>query len=283
MDKISVEDQNYPVLLKEISKPPQELYFAGELKQKEKCALAVVGTRKISDYGRRVTEDFVRVLARAGVTIVSGLALGVDGLAHKITLREKGRTIAVLGSGLNQIYPRIHQGLAQDIVKNQGAVLSEYEAEMNPSKITFPARNRIIAGLSLGTLIIEAPEKSGALITARETIKAGRKLFVVPARIYDRNSRGSNALLKKGAQAVFEPKEILKNLGIKEGILKKEEEKELSAEQSRLLEFLKEDSVSIDFLVEKTDWPAQKIAGLLIEMELKGLVKDLGSGKYAAL
>ncbi|MCF7906989.1 DNA-processing protein DprA [Patescibacteria group bacterium] len=283
MDKINIEDQNYPVLLKEITKPPQELYFEGELKKKEKCALAVVGTRKISDYGRRVTEYFVKVLAQSGVTIVSGLALGVDGLAHKTTLREKGRTIAVLGSGLNQIYPRIHQNLAQNIVKNQGAVVSEYDPEMNPSKITFPARNRIIAGLSLGTLIIEAPEKSGALITAQETIKEGRKLFVVPARIYDRNSKGSNILLRKGAEAVIEPKEVLRVLGLKEQVLKKEQEKELSSEQSRLLEFLRENSVSIDFLIEKTDWPAQKIAGLLIEMELKGLVKDLGSGKYVAV
>lgn len=283
MNKVDIRNKNYPDLLKEIGKPPQELYFEGELKKKEKCALAVVGTRKISDYGRRVTEQFVRVLARAGVTIVSGLALGVDGLAHKTTLREKGRTLAVLGSGLNNIYPAIHKKLAQDIVNQGGALLTEYGADVSPSKITFPSRNRIIAGLSLGTLIIEAPEKSGALITARETFKEGRKVFVVPARIYDSNSKGSNLLLKRGAQAVMGPKEILKVLGVKEKVLKEKREEELSLEQNRLLAFLKEDSVSIDFLTKKTDWPAQKIAGLLIEMELKGLVKDLGSGKYMAV
>jgi DNA processing protein len=282
MNKVDIGNKNYPDLLKKIGKPPQELYFEGELKKKEKCALAVVGTRKISDYGRRVTEQFVRVLARAGVTIVSGLALGVDGLAHKTTLREKGRTLAVLGSGLNNIYPAIHKKLAQDIVNQGGALLTEYEADVSPSKITFPSRNRIIAGLSLGTLIIEAPEKSGALITARETFKEGRKVFVVPARIYDSNSKGSNLLLKRGAQAVMGPKEILKVLGVKEKVLKEKREEELSLEQNRLLAFLKEDSVSIDFLIEKTNWSAPKIAGLLTEMELKGLVKDLGSGKYVA-
>jgi len=282
MNKVDIGNKNYPDLLKKIGKPPQELYFEGELKKKEKCALAVVGTRKISDYGRRVTEQFVRVLARAGVTIVSGLALGVDGLAHKTTLREKGRTLAVLGSGLNNIYPAIHKKLAQDIVNQGGALLTEYEADVSPSKITFPSRNRIIAGLSLGTLIIEAPEKSGALITARETFKEGRKVFVVPARIYDSNSKGSNLLLKRGAQAVMGPKEILKVLGVKEKVLKEKREEELSLEQNRLLAFLKEDSVSIDFLIEKTNWSAPKIAGLLTEMELKGLVKDLGSGKNVA-
>jgi DNA processing protein len=282
MNKVDIRNKNYPDLLKEIGKPPQELYFEGELKKKEKCALAVVGTRKISDYGRRVTEQFVKVLARAGVTIVSGLALGVDGLAHKTALREKGRTLAVLGSGLNNIYPVIHKKLAQDIVNQGGALLTEYEADVSPSKITFPSRNRIIAGLSLGTLIIEAPEKSGALITARETFKEGRKVFVVPARIYDSNSKGSNLLLKRGAQAVMAPREILKVLGVKEKVLKEKREEELSLEQNRLLAFLKEDSVSIDFLIEKTNWSAPKIAGLLTEMELKGLVKDLGSGKYVA-
>ena len=136
MNKITIKDKNYPELLKKISNPPLELYFNGNLNQREKYPLAVVGTRKISNYGRQITEYFVKVLAQAGITIISGLALGVDGLAHKTALRAKGRTIAVLGSGLNNIYPTIHKKLAQDIIDSGGAIVTEYEPNINPSKIT---------------------------------------------------------------------------------------------------------------------------------------------------
>ena len=283
MNKITIKDKNYPELLKKISNPPQQLYFNGHLNQKEKCLLAVVGTRKISDYGRQVTEYFVKVLAQAGVTIVSGLALGVDGLAHKTALQANGRTIAVLGSGLNNIYPTVHKKLAQDIVGSGGAIVTEYEPDINPSKITFPARNRIISGLSLGVLVIEAPQKSGALITATQAIKQGRKVFVIPARIYDKNSAGSNNLLKKGAQAVTNPEDILKSLGIKQSLIKKKKISDLSPQENQLLEFLDKEPISIDDLVEKSDLPAYKIVALLTEMEIKGIVRSLGAGKYVSV
>jgi len=281
MNKITIKDKNYPELLKKISNPPLELYFNGNLNQREKYPLAVVGTRKISNYGRQITEYFVKVLAQAGITIISGLALGVDGLAHKTALRAKGRTIAVLGSGLNNIYPTIHKKLAQDIIDSGGAIVTEYEPNINPSKITFPARNRIISGLSLGVLVIEAPQKSGALITATQAIRQGRKVFVIPARIYDKNSAGSNNLLKKGAQAVTKPEDILESLGIKLSLIKKKKISDLSPEQNQLLGFLDKEPISVDDLAEESNLPAHKIIALLTEMEIKGVVRSLGAGKYA--
>ena len=283
MNKVYISDKNYPELLKKISNPPSELYFNGNLNQKEKYPLAVVGTRKISDYGRQITEYFVKVLAQAGVTIISGLALGVDGLAHKTALQANGKTIAVLGSGLNNIYPTTHKKLAQDIIDSGGAVVTEYEPDVNPSKITFPARNRIISGLSLGVLVIEAPQKSGALITAIQAIKQDRKVFVIPARIYDKNSVGSNDLLKKGAQAVMSPEDILKSLGIKSSFIKKKRINNLSPQENQLLGFLDKEAISIDDLVEKSNLPAHKIVALLTEMEIKGVIKSLGAGKYVSV
>ncbi len=212
---ITIKNENYPKLLKKIYDPPQKLYISGNLKKQEKYPLAIVGTRKISNYGQQATRFFTEVLAEAGVTIISGLALGIDGLAHRIALEKNARTIAVLGSGLNIIYPPAHQKLAQEIIKSGGAVISEYSPNTSPTKKTFPARNRIISGLSLGILVIDAPQKSGALITARTAIEQGREVFVVPGRINDFNSKGCNHLIKMGARLVTSPEEIIEALDIK--------------------------------------------------------------------
>ena len=212
MQKITINDKNYPELLKKIPNPPKELYFEGTLKKSEKYPLAVVGTRKLSAYGRQVTEYFVRTLVQSSLTIISGLALGIDGLAHQTTLDAGGRTIAVLGSGLNHIFPTVHKKLFQEIIQSDGAVISEYSPDTPAYKSNFPARNRIISGFSLGVLVIEAPKKSGALITAKLAFKQKRKVFVIPGRIYDKNSTGTNQLIKQGAQVVTSPQDILKSL-----------------------------------------------------------------------
>ena len=212
IQKITIKNKNYPELLKKIYDPPQELYISGELKREEEYPIAIVGTRKISNYGLEITRLFAEALAEAGITIISGLALGVDGLAHQIALEKKARTIAVLGSGLNIIYPPTHQKLAQEIVKSGGAVISEYSPNTGPTKKTFPARNRIISGLSLGVLVIEAPLRSGALITARTAIEQGREVFVIPGRINDFNSEGCNYLIKMGARLVTNPEEIIETI-----------------------------------------------------------------------
>lgn len=213
--KISLQEKEYPQLLKEIYNPPKALYYQGQLSAKEKYPLAVVGTRKMSAYGRRVTEFLVKELVRRGFTIISGLALGIDGIAHQTALKENGRTIAVLGSGLNNIYPFKHKKLAQKIIQSNGLIISEYSPETRPSKWTFPARNRIVAGLSLGTLVIEAPEKSGALITARFALEQGREVFAVPGDINKNNYQGCHKLIKMGAKPVTKPEDILETFDFK--------------------------------------------------------------------
>ncbi len=215
MQTINIKDKNYPELLKEIYDPPQTLYVNGQLKAKEKYPLAVVGTRKVSLYGQKTTRSLVKTLAQAGFTIISGLALGVDGIAHQTTLDVGGRTIAVLGSSLDIIYPSSHQQLAQKIIESNGVIVSEYEPKTRPSKWTFPARNRIVAGLSLGTLVIEAPKKSGALITARFALEQGREVFAVPGSVYNKNSDGCNLLIKMGAKPVTKPEDILESFNLK--------------------------------------------------------------------
>ncbi|MBU4370105.1 DNA-processing protein DprA [Patescibacteria group bacterium] len=215
MQTIHIKDKNYPELLKEIYNPPQTLYINGQLKAKEMYPLAVVGTRKISLYGQKITRFLVKALAQAGFTIISGLALGVDGIAHQATLDAGGRTIAVLGSGLDIIYPYSHQQLAQKIIESNGAIVSEYEPKTRPSKWAFPARNRIVAGMSLGILVIEAPKKSGALITARFALEQGREVFAVPGNVDNKNSEGCNLLIKMGAKPVTKPEDILESFNLK--------------------------------------------------------------------
>ncbi len=282
MQKITINDKNFPKLLKKIPNPPKEIYVAGDLKE-QKYPLAVVGTRKISDYGKQVTAHFTKELVQAGITIISGLALGVDGLAHKIALENNGQTIAVLGSGLNNIYPKIHQNLANKIIESNGAVISEYPPETPPYQSNFIKRNRLISGLSLGVLVIEAPEKSGALITAREAIKQKRKVFVVPGRIYDRNSQGANELIKNGAQLVSDPSDILKALKIKPVFVKNKNQENLSILEKNLLKILFARENHIDELSQKSGVKINEVISCLTNMEIKGLVKNLGNGKYIAI
>ncbi|MDA2921876.1 DNA-processing protein DprA [Patescibacteria group bacterium AH-259-L07] len=212
--KITPQDKNYPQLLKEIPDSPHKLYVWGVLKQKEKYPLAVVGTRKVSNYGKQVTIELVKELAKQGLTIISGLALGVDGISHQAALDANGRTIAVLGSGFDHLYPQEHAKLANDIVKSGGAIITEYPPDAKPTQKTFPARNRIIAGMSLGVLVIEAPMRSGALITARHALEQNRDVFAVPGSIYNKNSAGTNNLIKMGAKPVTSPEDILESFNL---------------------------------------------------------------------
>ena len=281
MQKIIIKDKNYPPQLKKIPDSPKQLYVEGnDNLSVVNNPLAVVGTRKISDYGRQMTEYFVKNLAKASVTIISGLALGVDGLAHRVALENNGRTIAVLGSGLNHIYPTVHKKLAEKIVKSGGALVSEYSPQIPPYKSNFPARNRIVSGLSLGILVIEAPKKSGALITADFALKQKRKVFVVPGRVYDKNSQGANELIKQGAQLVSEPKDILKILNIRPISQKIEMIKNLSSEEKIILKILTKEPTLIDKITRKTKMSVNAILSILTQMEIKGLVKSTGGNQY---
>ncbi len=279
---ITIKDENYPKLLKEIYDPPIILYVKGELKKEENYPLAVVGTRRMSFYGREVTEEIVKDLVRMGFTIVSGLALGIDGLAQKITLKEKGRTIAVLGGGVDEksIYPSIHKDLARRIVESGGAVISEYPVGTSPTRYTFPLRNRIISGLSLGTLVIEAPMESGALITARQALDQNREVFAVPGSIYSKNSDGCNWLIKLGAKPVTKAEDILEALNL-ELIFKKE--KKIVAETKEeeiLLKYLSKEPINIDELIRQSGLTPAQVLATLSMMEIKEKVKNLGQGNY---
>ncbi|MFA5050639.1 MAG: DNA-processing protein DprA [Patescibacteria group bacterium] len=278
--KINLKDKNYPKLLKEIYDPPQNLYAVGEIKAEENYPLAIVGTRKVSSYGKQITVSLTKDLVKAGLTIVSGLALGVDGLAHQTTLDNGGRTIAVLGSSPDIIYPPLHRTLAKNIIKNNGAIVSEYPPTTSPTRWTFPARNRIIAGLSLGTLVIEAPEKSGALITAHSALDQGREVFAVPGSIYNPNSAGCNQLIKMGAKAVTKAEDILDafNLELSEKI--SETPEPTLPEEKILWKFLSHEPVHIDQLIKSSKFSTSQAIAVLTLMEINGKVKNLGGGNY---
>ena len=212
---INLEDKDYPLLLKNIINPPKTLYIKGEILRNEKC-FAIVGTRRCSEYGKSIAFSIARDLSKAGFTIVSGMAIGIDTSAHKGSLEINKRTIAVLGTGIDEqsIYPQENLELSDEILKNNGCLISEYPAENRGSKFTFPERNRIISGLSLGVLVVEANFGSGALITARHAQEQKRKIFAIPGSINSINSRGCHDLIKKGAKLVENAYDILKELSL---------------------------------------------------------------------
>ena len=276
-------DAAYPALLREIADPPPVLYAYGKLTEADKFALAVVGTRNSSTYGMQVTERVVTELAQGQVTIVSGLALGIDTIAHTAALDAGGRTIAVVASGLDIIYPPPNRALAHRIVESgRGVILSEYPLGVRPEGGNFPARNRIISGLSLGVLVIEAPPKSGALITVEHALKQGREVFAVPGSILSSRSAGTNKLIQDGARPVMEVKDIIEALNLwmipqqieMQAILPENEE------EKRLLALLSQEPRHIDDLIRETELPAMVVASTLTMMELKGMVKQAGSMQF---
>lgn len=279
---IAIEDDGYPSLLKEIYDPPSALYYKGNLK-KDGERLAVVGTRKCTSYGMQAAEKIVRELAENGLEIISGLALGIDTVAHQSTLEKNGYTIAVLGSGLNEksIYPLQNRGLAEKIIEKNGAIISEYPYGTPPLKENFPKRNRIISGLSLGALIIEAPYESGALITGRYGLEQNREIFAVPGNIYSHNSEGTNNLIKLGAHLIVSGQDILEILNLKQIVAPKVKKiMPRNKEEEILLKFLSKEPIHIDKLVELSNLDAAKASSALALMEIENRVKDLGGMNY---
>jgi DNA processing protein len=278
---ISIEDKNYPRLLKKIKDPPKILYYLGEIKPKENC-FAIVGTRRFSPYGKQVALEIAGDLAEAGLTIVSGLAPGIDTFCHRAAIEKKKRTIAVLGTGLDEksIYPKSNLKLVKKILEFGGCLISEYPPGTSGAKFTFPKRNRIISGLSLGVLVVEAPEKSGALITAEYAFSQKRKVFAIPGSIYSKASKGCHYLIKKGAKLVENANDILRELQLPELTLPGGVQGE-TAEENLILEALKEEALYIDRIIEKTKLPAKKVASTLAILEIKGKVRNLGGNVYA--
>lgn len=277
------DDEEYPKLLKEIYDPPFCLFVRGQIPKNE-FMLAVVGPRRYTSYGKQVTEEIVSELARQGITIVSGLAIGIDGIAHEATLKAGGQTVAVLGSGVNKahVQPAQHSNLAEEIVTNGGAVMAEYPPGTIPTKYTFPRRNRIVAGMSLGTLVIEAADGSGALITAQCTLDNGRELFAVPQNITSLTSVGVNKLIKNGANIVTSAQDILDVLDLRDvkQIITNREIIPASPAEAKLLPHLSREPIHVDALTKLSTLDSPTVNATLTIMEMTGKVRNLGNMMY---
>ena len=277
------ETESYPRYLREIPNAPPVLYVSGEIQTMDEWAVAVVGTRRLSAYGRQVTRELVAGLARNNVTVVSGLARGIDGIAHKTALSVGGRTIAVLGSGLDCMYPPEHGALARQIVaEKRGAIVSEYALDVPPDARNFPPRNRIISGLTLGTIVIEAGERSGALITADFALEQNREVFAVPGNISSRASKGTNRLIQQGAKLVTGVADVLEELNLTMVPQQVAVQMALpeSAEEAALLRHLSPQPIHVDDLCRASGLPSAEVSSTLTLMELKGLVQQVGGMRY---
>ncbi len=278
-------DSSYPKMLKEINNPPPVLYVVGKIPSSDQKFVAVVGTRRMTNYGREMANQLSSFLAENGIVIVSGLARGIDGVAHQAALNSGGKTVAVLGSGVNIIYPPEHRNLAAQIVHNNGAVISDYAPDTPPDKINFPLRNRIISGLSSACLVIEAGEKSGSLITARFAAEQGREVFVVPGNFNAPQSRGANRLIRDGARPLFEKKELLEFLQTYEAdnpvyLSKPLQMSFEDEEEKRILDIIDVNEMHIDEISRISGIPVGKVTSKMLLMELKGFVEEVFPGVY---
>jgi DNA processing protein len=278
---LTLQDDEYPPNLRQIDTPPPLLYVRGTLQPNDSWAVAIVGTRRASVYGREVARSLSRDLAASGITVVSGLALGVDTVAHTSALQGQGRTLAVLGSSVDQIYPPENRGLAQAIAEN-GAIISEYPLGTRPDANNFPPRNRIISGLSRGVIIVEAGERSGALITARFAAEQGRDVFAVPGSILHPGSAGCNTLIQQGAIPLLSIADVFNHLNLAQVHSQQEARAAISTDphEAALLGHLTKEPLHLDELVRQSTLPAPQVAGLLTIMELKGLVRQVGALSY---
>lgn len=279
------ESDDYPELLREIPAAPPLIFVRGEFEPIDRWAVAVVGTRRLSAYGRQVARDLVAGLVQNGITIVSGLARGIDGVAHRTALEEGGRTIAVMACGIDKVYPPEHRDLAREIVNGRGVIVSDYPFGAEPESNHFPARNRLISGLSLGVLVIEAGEKSGALITSRFALEQNREVFAVPGNVNSPASVGTNRLIQQGAKLVVRVDDILEELNLKmvsdqavaKSILPE------TAEEAALISQLSSQPIHVDELGRLTGMPSSLVSSTLTLMELKGMVQQVGSMNYVRL
>ncbi len=277
---LTLMDPGYPSLLREIAVPPAVLFLRGELA--DRPALAVVGTRSMTPYGARVVGDIVPELARQGIAVVSGLALGVDGAAHRAALEGNGVTWAVLASGVDRPYPMTHRGLAEQILERGGALVSEFPLGTGALKHHFPIRNRIIAGLARATLVIEASDRSGTLLTARSALEANRDVLAVPGSIYSPHSRGPHALLGLGAKLVQSAADVLAELDLADAAQEQQAKAVLpdSAEEAAVLAVLGSEPLPLDDLTEAAGLDAATVLSTLTLMELKGRVRNLGNNAF---
>ena len=275
------ESPDYPHLLLQTNAPPPVLYVKGELMEEDAWAVAVVGTRRASTYGREVTRRLASALARNGITVVSGMARGIDGVAHRAALEAGGRTIAVFGCGIDHTYPAEHRQLAAQIAAN-GALVSDYPLGTRPEGRNFPPRNRIISGLSLGVLVTNAGKSSGALITAEFAAEQGRDVFAVPGSILTQGSIGTNRLIQDGAKLVIGAEDILEELNLTMVAEQTQARQVLPEDETEaaLLNHLSAEPTHVDELQQQVDLPISQVTSTLALMELKGMVRQVGGMKY---
>ena len=285
IEVVTIYDENYPESLKNIYNKPLVLYIKGKILEEDEFAIAVVGSRKATSYGKWATEKFVKELVNLDITIVSGLATGIDSIAHKTALEYNGRTIAVLGNGLDIVYPNKNKELYKEIAKN-GALITEYFCGVAPLPYNFPQRNRIISGLSLGVIIVEAKGKSGSLITAQHALEQGKEVFAVPGNINSIFSEGTNRLIKDGAKLIMDVEDIIEELYQLQDRLnrvKKEniDYSNLSELEISIVELIKEGPMHCDTIAMKTGMNIKEVNSILTILELKGIIKEIGGGIFA--
>jgi len=273
---ITLNSPDYPENLKNIYDPPPFLYVKGSFVEGDKNSVAVVGSRNASEYGIKVTQEISRNLASLGITIVSGMARGIDSAAHIAAIQGGGRTVAVLGSGVDVIYPPENRRLFERITEN-GAVVSEYPLGTRPNSYNFPPRNRIISGFSLGVLVVEASPKSGSLITAKLALDQGRDVYAVPGNVYSYKAKGTHSLLKSGAKLVDNANDIVEELNITVKPIKENKEviQELSPELLMIYDFCQDEPIHIDNIILKTGLSSGRVSALLLDLELSGILKQL--------
>ena len=270
---LTIDDPAYPAQLRQIKDPPKKLYYAGDLTLLGTRMVAVVGSRKFTAYGRRVAAKIAGRLAACGVTVVSGMAVGIDGIGHRSALDAGGKTIAVLGNGLDVMYPAANRELKKDILR-EGLLLSEYPPGMKGAKYTFPQRNRIISGLSEATVVVEAGLNSGSLITAALAAEQGRTVYGVPGNIDAVTSLGTNILIRDGAQPLIAVDDLLADLGVdRSGLLQQDIDAIAGPEEQQiLLQLSRHTEATIDQLAALTGIPGARVTGLVSVLEMKGLV-----------
>lgn len=283
---IHMNDPAYPELLKQIEDPPLFFYMKGDIQPQDSLAISIVGTRRPTVYGKKVAELLSKELSHAGFTVISGVARGIDSIAHMSALTAGGRSIGVLGCGIDVVYPKENRSLILKIIKS-GVIISEFPPEMGPEKQNFPRRNRIISGLSLGTVVVEAAEKSGSLITAGFALDQGREVFAIPGNINSRMSRGTNNLIKEGAKIVTNVDDILTEFELllthrgKRGIKNVSTcEVSLTGIKRKIYSILSLEPKHIDQIILESKVEPQKVIHILLDMELKGLIEQLPGHRY---
>ena len=287
---ISIQDADYPESLKEIPSPPLGLFCKGDTDLLGSVQLAMVGSRNPSQTGMDLADDFASTLSRHGLVITSGMAMGVDAIAHEAALRSNGLTVAVCGTGLDRVYPARNKALAHAIA-DEGLMISEFPTGTPPAKQNFPRRNRIISGLSLGVLVVEAARKSGSLITARQAMEQGREVFAIPGSIHNPLARGCHKLIREGAKLVESAEDILEELApllpivdnaaaSAPSVSAKSDVSELDAEYQQLLEAMGFEPLDVNAIVERSGLTAESVSSMLLILELQGRVSLAPGGAY---